>query len=127
MAPISRPLTSCSILPSAVRKTTGMSLVKGVGLEALADLVAVHGRHHDVEQDKVRVFSGPEIQCLAAVGGTDDVALRAQDGLDEIDVETLVVDHQDGLFALGHQASTMLCRPELPPTGIRAQALSTAN
>jgi hypothetical protein len=37
----------------AVMKMTGMAAVDSVGLEALADLDAVHVGHHDIEQDEV--------------------------------------------------------------------------
>ena len=56
-------------------------------LQALADRVAVHARHHHVEQDEIRPrFRGDDDRLLAARGGDGLVAGGAELLLDEIDV-----------------------------------------
>ena len=51
-----------------------------VGLELLADLVAVHAGHHDVEQDQVGRGVGPDDlqRLLAVVGDLDPVVVLEQ-------------------------------------------------
>ena len=67
-----------------------------VGLQALADFDPVHVRHHDVEQDQVGLFPHDDLEAVAAVeGGQDLQPLPLQLALKQLDVDRLVVDHQD--------------------------------
>ena len=64
-------------------------------LELPADLVAVHARHGDVQEDQVRVPGEGELEALLAAGrGEDLVAVRGQDGGDRCGEVVVVVDHQ---------------------------------
>jgi hypothetical protein len=61
-----------------------------------ADLVAVHARQHDVEDDGVVVaLVGPLQPVRAVVGDVDREALRLQPPLDATGEVPLVFDHQD--------------------------------
>ena len=70
------------------------------GLRVLADppahLVAVHARHHDVEQDDVGRLLAQHVQrLLAGRGGQHPIAARAQHRVEQPDVRRLVVDDED--------------------------------
>ena len=75
--------------------------------QASTDLVPVHARHDDVEQDEVRLplHDGLE-RLLARSSGHDEVAARREDGVEQLDVLGQVVDHEDrrrpGAFVAGH-------------------------
>jgi hypothetical protein len=70
-----------------------------------ADLVAVHLRHDDVEQDQVRAALGGQGQRLRARPGAEHpVAAGAEHGVEQADVGRQVVDGEDeGL--IGHGAA----------------------
>ena len=71
----------------------------GVLLEPLADLVAVHARHHDVEQDQIwRLIRGGDAQGLFAIVGHPHNVVVAQQAADQRQVVGRVIDHQDGGF-----------------------------
>ena len=64
-------------------------------LQALADLVAVHPRHHHVQQHQVRRFLVDLLQRFDAVGGSDDAAVDVrQAAFDQLQVQRVVVDDQ---------------------------------
>ena len=52
--------------------TTGSTAVAGIGADRAADLVAVHARHHDVEQHEVGLLACDLGERLGAGGGGDD-------------------------------------------------------
>ena len=71
-------------------------MVTRIGLDSSRHLVAVHARHHDVEQDQVR-----RLRCdhgerfFAAGGGLEEEALRREHDLQQLPVLALVVHDQD--------------------------------
>lgn len=68
----------------------------GIGLEAAADLEAVHVGHHDVEQDDVAFGAGTDRQRLVAVRGGHHVEIfGGETGLQQFDVGRDVVDNED--------------------------------
>src|SRR5262249_43461828 len=74
-------------------------------LEPLADLDAVDLRHHDVEQDQVRLGLIGRRQRLGAVGCGDDlVAVGRQTGPHDPEVGRVVVGDQDA-WRSPHSAS----------------------
>ena len=75
----------------------------GIGLQAPADLIAVHARHHHVEQDEVRLLGGgSEHQRLLAIG-RDLGPIRAfEHAGDHPDIGRGVVDDQNELVVVGH-------------------------
>ena len=52
-----KPVTLSSSWDLAVNIRIGMSLVWRILLQAPRDFVAIHDRHHDVQQDHVRLFA----------------------------------------------------------------------
>jgi hypothetical protein len=67
------------------------------GPDGVADLVAVHPGHEDVEQDEVDGQGGEPLERLGAGrGGDDGVAARGEHRLEQPDVLHEVVDHEDG-------------------------------
>ena len=64
--------------------------------EPPADLIAVHLRHHDVEQHEVDVALGGERERLrAGAGGDDLVTARREHGFEQADVLDQIVDDED--------------------------------
>src|ERR1700739_2647306 len=60
----------------------------GVSLEPGTDFVAVHARHHDVKEDKIRLFFGRgEGECFFAVGGDSGFISILQSAGNHADVE----------------------------------------
>ncbi len=101
-APASSPATRSEGWSSAVTITTGTCAVRGFGLDAAADLEAVHARHHDVEQNDVGLVLFDAFQRLLAAERRDDLEIfRRQLGFQQLDVREDVVDDQD---AGGHAA-----------------------
>ena len=67
-----------------------------VGLEMLADFDAVHVGHHHIQQNKVGLFGGDEIQrIMTAVGCEDGHAFAFEFALEQLDVDWLVVDDEN--------------------------------
>ena len=59
-------------------------------------VVAVHSRHHHVEEDQIGAEALEDVQPLLAAGrDTDLVALLPEDRGDRLDVGGCVVDEQD--------------------------------
>ena len=67
-------------------------------LQSAADLVAVHLRHHDVEQDQVGCLFFGDLQRHGPAGRRLDDVIRTQDSLDDIEVFRGVVDGEDRRF-----------------------------
>jgi hypothetical protein len=68
-----------------------------VGLQALDDFVAVHLRHHHVEQDQVGAgLGGGDLQRDGAGFGGEHPEVPLQHAADALQVDPRVVHHQDG-------------------------------
>ena len=83
-----------------------------VRAEPLDDLEPVHVRHPQVEQDDERVLAGgragrPPRRWRPA---TTRVALRREDRLDEVEVERIVVDHDDRAAAVPGPSGAVAAR-----------------
>ncbi|MNR07380.1 hypothetical protein D3C85_1234960 [compost metagenome] len=66
-----------------------------IGLEQPADFVAIHLRHHDVEQDQVRLrAAGGDTQGLGAIAGDLDPVAAEQQLAHHLQVFRGVVHHQ---------------------------------
>ena len=77
--------------------TTGEIAQARVGGEGFQDLVAVHLRHLDVEQDQVHPALPEGVESLAPVlGERDGVPELLQRPPEEQPVHAVVVDHQEG-------------------------------
>ena len=71
--------------------------------EALADLDAVHARHHHVEADQVGVVLFDGTERRRAVGSLDHViALMVQELAQQRPVRGFVIDRQDERSLTGH-------------------------
>src|SRR4029079_18760054 len=69
-----------------------------IGLEAAANLIAIHARPHHVEQDEVRLLGvGGEHQRLLAVGGDLGPVRALQHAGDNADIGRCIVDDQNEL------------------------------
>jgi len=69
-----------------------------IGLEPRADLVAIHLRHRDIEQDEVRLVGGTSMfERLGAAGRDLGTILILQDRERRGDVGRRIVDDQNGL------------------------------
>ncbi len=67
-----------------------------VGLHTLEDLVAVHLRHHDVEENEIYVVFAEQFQGLSAILCRDrDVAATLQEPHQQITVSLVVVHNQN--------------------------------
>ena len=67
-----------------------------VGLEPPTDLVTIHPRHHDIEQDQVRRMGRDHrLQGLLATARDHQAVIGLQQPRDDIDVGGLVIDDQD--------------------------------
>ena len=67
-----------------------------VGLQPATDLIAVHLRHHDIEQDQVGGRPGcGDTQGTRPTGGHFDAVKVAQQRAQQCDVVRRVVDHED--------------------------------
>ena len=73
-----------------------------IGLKAGTDLVAIHPRHHDVQQDEVRLLDRQR-QGLLARKGAEDVVGVGQNLAEDLDVFGDIV-HDEDLGTLGHGA-----------------------
>jgi len=79
---------------------------RGVGLEALADLVAVDTRQQYIQQDQLRGGALAEGQHLLPRGGGErGVTPPRQKGGDGLQVVLGIVHHQHGAGALGGEAN----------------------
>ena len=68
----------------------------GVRLELLADLEAVHVRHHHIEQDDVAFGAlGDRQRFRAAIGGGDIEIFRGQPRFEQLNVGRDVIDNED--------------------------------
>ena len=76
-----------------------------IGFQQPTDLVAVHARHHHVEQDQRRPVRRPrDRQRLLAVDGHADAIVVAQHVAEQAQVRRRVVDDQDGELVFHHVA-----------------------
>ena len=67
-----------------------------VGFQALANLIAVHFRHHDIQKDDFRVVSVGKVQCfLTFVGDQQTVAFVFQGLVEDLQVLRVVVHQQN--------------------------------
>ena len=95
-APASSPATTSCESVFAVTMMIGMNGRDGVVLEPPADLDAVQLRHHDVEQDQVRLRSLVRGRAPRRRRCRDDlVAVRGEASLKIVDVVRVVVRDQD--------------------------------
>ena len=68
---------------------------EGIGLEAAADFVTVHIRHHDIQKDDVGAGLGErQPQGCGTVGGNADGVLAAQEIIQDADIGNGVVDDE---------------------------------
>src|SRR5262249_9051074 len=89
----------------------------GVGLEALADLIAVHVGQLDVENDQVR-SGGRLAQGVLAGRRLLDLIIRlAQDAADGVATGLRVVHHQYGWRITGHARLPVERPPRRPGPG----------
>jgi hypothetical protein len=81
------------------RKDTGARVLP----DAPADLVAIHARHHHVQEHEIGLPFLDALQGLGAGGGSRHlVALRGQKIREKLDVERRVIDDEDsGRFGHG--------------------------
>jgi hypothetical protein len=82
---------------------TGMWRNAGIRLQPLEHFVAVHLRHHDIEEDEID-FGGPQLIecCLPARGDDNRVALPPQLPREHVAIRFDVIDHQhDSLRRVG--------------------------
>ena len=110
---------------------TGVSLELGVLLDQRAGLVAVEARHHDVDEDEVRLVIGDLGQRVEAVLGQDDRAARLQQedfGAAANGVRIVDHHHLDALQRICSANSTPLCcLPTAAARGNRAPHLSCSS
>ena len=66
----------------------------GVDLEPATDLEAVHAGHAHIQQHQIRLAAGAQRQGLFAVGGHQHLVVGREGLVDRLDVQRLVVDHQ---------------------------------
>ena len=85
----------------------------------LQHLVAVHVRHHDVEQNQVELLRAQQLQRLPAVVGRREVriALALQPARERVAIVLVVVDHEERSLAGTHDAG---------PSGTSARILPTS-
>ena len=75
----------------------------GIGLEYFGQLVSIHARHQDVEQDQVRRLLRNRGQRLFATGDANrEVAFGQQQRFEQFAVMDFVVDDEDGRSGAGH-------------------------
>ncbi len=63
-----------------------------------ANLVAIHDRHHHVQQDQVGQLAHTQGQGLRARGGRSDGVVVLEDMVQQLDIEDLVIHQQQGRF-----------------------------
>jgi hypothetical protein len=86
-------VVSSSLLTGLVRKS---SAGLGFGFQRLADFVAAHLRHHDVEQQQIGLPASDRLQrLLAVVHHVDCVAFLSQIGFQQFTVLMIVVCDQN--------------------------------
>jgi hypothetical protein len=74
----------------ACEKDDGDFASRGIGLEASADLVAVHAGHHDVEKDEVGLFVGRrDSESLFPTGGDLGLVKILEGAGDNAEIESL--------------------------------------
>ena len=67
----------------------------GICFETAAGLETVNSRHHDIEQDEVRLVPSGSLNSLKAIAGSDDpVAAGQQNLLEAQQVDRIVIDYQ---------------------------------
>lgn len=73
-----------------------------VCFEVPADLIAIHFRHHDIQQDEIRpLVSLCKRKGLASAFGNDNLVVFAQGRCQNFDVHRFIIHHQDVRFFLG--------------------------
>lgn len=65
-----------------------------VGLQTLADFVAIHFRHHDIEKNQVRACTCRQFQSLGTTIGQLDAVMGTQQLIQQAEVGRRIVDHQ---------------------------------
>ncbi|MNV37671.1 hypothetical protein D3C71_1292000 [compost metagenome] len=75
----------------------------GVELQAPQHLVAIHVRHHDVEQDQVGLFGRHDLQRAFAGGCQLDLVVGAQEVAHQRQIARGVIHHQHRAFAAQFQ------------------------
>ena len=79
---------------------TGMCRRRVIGLEALQHFVAIHFRHHDVEQHQVEGLRAQHFQRLPSVfGGGDRVALPLQAAREHVAIRFDVIHDEQRIPA----------------------------
>ena len=86
-------------LPERRQENNGDIMVRGVGLEAPADLEAIDARHHDVEQDEIGEGFSRDRQGALTVFGHQQAVAAPGEGLGKhLQVGGVVVHHQDAFL-----------------------------
>ena len=68
----------------------------GLGLQLAQNLKAIHLRHHNIEQDQIRLFRGHLRQRLSPIGRADGgIAQIVEFLLQGINIKGFVIDDQD--------------------------------
>ena len=66
-----------------------------IGLQPLADLEAVHFRHHDVEQDHIDLGSIANVEGVAAIARGEDVEIfRHEPRFEQLHIGGNIIDDQ---------------------------------
>ncbi len=73
----------------------GNGLGGAVGFQPGTNLIAVHPRHHDIEQDKVRGIAFDLVQCSRAAGSHADFVVVAQRRHDDVQVDLGIIDEEN--------------------------------
>src|SRR5690606_29523460 len=79
--------------------------------ETAANFDAVHAGHHDIEKDDVGNFASDFGEAfLAVVGGANGHVLALEHALEEVDVDRLIVDHENLRLVRrgGHSSGALL-------------------
>ena len=95
---------------------TGSTAVSLALAEPPANRVAVQVRHHDIEEDEVRLRRHGKLERGAAVSGRDDlVTAGREDGFEQAHVLGDVVDDQDpGGVVVAHRFPPSQCCLTVP-------------
>ena len=111
----------------AVSMITGSTAVSSLLAEPPADLIAIELRHHDVEENEIRLCGFGELQRGATVGRRDDlVAVGREDGLEQAHVLEDVVDDEDPCGAvLAHRPRPRSAAPRCATSSTMSTGFET--